>query len=119
MNGFDPRHRLMTYILAKRYGARYLDEAEFRKCVSKAERDYYEFLASHVSVKRNSGFWKYHDRGLDLASERIDWSRVVRMQFPRLINCLGNPKAALGTLARHLLSLSRAGNPIPPRPSNY
>ncbi len=109
----------MSYVVTKRYGARYLDEAEFRKCVSRAEREYYEFLASHVSVRRNPRFWKYHALGLELADERIDWSRVVRLQFPRLINWLGNPKAAFGTVGRRLQSLSRGVNTIHPRPSNY
>jgi glycosyltransferase involved in cell wall biosynthesis len=119
VNGFDPRHRLMSYVVTKRYGARYLNESEFRSCVSRAEREYYELLASQGSVGRGSGFWKYHARGLEQAGERIHWSRVRLLQFARLLNFLGNPKTALGTLVRRLFALRWRGNPMNARPTNY
>ncbi len=119
VNGFDPRHRMMSYVVTKRYGARYLNESEFRSCVSRAEREYYQLLASQVPIARRSGFWKYHARGLEQAGERIHWSRVILLQFPRLLNVLGNPKAALATWGRRLRSRSRRENSIYRRPTNY
>lgn len=110
-------HKLMRYIMVKRYGSRYLSESEYRLCLSTAEREYYELLASSLFKARGTEFWKYHAKGLEQSGEQIDWRRVILLQFPRVLNFLGNPKAALGTL-RDLL-LSTKGNQIQRRPTVY
>lgn len=81
VNGFDPRHRLMKYVVTKRYGSRYLNNAEYSSCEAIAEREYYELLASQVSMPWKSGFWRYHAKGLEQAGERINWSRIVLCSF--------------------------------------
>ena len=99
--------RLMRYTTVKQYGARYLSESEFRSCLSRAEREYYGLLASSLLKGRGTEFWKYHAKGLEQLGERIDWRRIILMLFPRLFDLVGNPKAAMETLCRRLVLLSR------------
>jgi glycosyltransferase involved in cell wall biosynthesis len=116
---FDPSHRLMSYVVTKRYGPRYLSDSEFRACKAKTERAYYELLARQVPFGRKSGFWRWHARGLEQSGEQIDWSRIALLQFPRLLNVLGNPKAALGALSRGLLSFARRPSGLNMGPTYY
>jgi glycosyltransferase involved in cell wall biosynthesis len=111
--------RLMRYITVKKYGARYLGESEFLSSLSGAEHDYYRLLASSVAMGRGTKFWKYHADGLEQIGERIDWRRIILLQFPRLLDLVGNPKTALETLCRRLVSLFRRRNSIAPRPTIY
>jgi glycosyltransferase involved in cell wall biosynthesis len=99
VNRFDPLHRLMTYTVVKLYGARYLSEAEFQSRLAGAERDYYALLASKLSLGPGHKFWKYHAKGLEQLGARIDWGRVIFLQFPRLFNLLGNPKRSFEAIA--------------------
>ena len=116
---FDSRHRLMSYVVTKLYGPCYLNDSEYQICLRKAEREYYRLLASGVSFGRSSGFWKYHARGLEQAGEKIQWTRVVLLQFPRLLNLIGNPKASLASLGRRLVSRFRRASPTNRRDTNY
>ena len=86
---------LLYYIIAKKYGRRYLNDYEFRRISTKANRDYYKMLASSLFKGRGSRFWQYHAKGVELAGDRLNWGRVLRMQLPRLINLMGNPKRTL------------------------
>jgi glycosyltransferase involved in cell wall biosynthesis len=114
---FDPHHRLVSYTVIKQYGARYLSDSEFRSCLSRAEREYYELLSSRLFNGPGREFWKYHERGLEQIGLRIDWSRVILLQFPRLLNVIGNPKSTLGAIVRQFRSKERNG--IPGGPTTY
>ncbi len=95
---------LMDYISIRKYGKRYLNNAEYRRRVTGLERDYYLMLALSLFKQRGSDFWRYHARGLELVGERLDWGRILRLQLPRLFNLMGNPKMALEGLWNFLRS---------------
>ena len=61
--GFDPNHRLMAYTVMKLYGSRYLSESEFESCFARAEREYYELLASGCLPRGLAGFGSTTPRG--------------------------------------------------------
>jgi glycosyltransferase involved in cell wall biosynthesis len=102
---FDPV-TLCYYIVTTKYGRRYLSDSEFRGCLSKADSDYYGMLALSMFKRRGPRFWQYHAKGLELAGDRLDRGRVARMQLPRLLNLMGNPKMAIEGLWGRLRSMN-------------
>jgi glycosyltransferase involved in cell wall biosynthesis len=96
---------LTYYMIMKKYGARYLTPAEYKEYFTQAQQQYYEFLGYSAFKRRGSRFWDYHKKGLEVSGERLDWGRIARMQFPRLLHLLGNPKNALTALWHRVASI--------------
>jgi glycosyltransferase involved in cell wall biosynthesis len=109
-------HHLMRYVVTKRYGSKYLNSLEFHECLSRAEDEYYRMLALSLFKGRGSRFWQYHVKGLEISGQRLDWGRVVRLQLPRLLNLVGNPKRTLDGVWEQLRS-TKLINRIPRRQS--
>lgn len=99
---FDP-DALHAYIITKQYGRRYLTAKEFDDQWRRTEDAYYNMLAFNLFRGRSADFWSYHRKGLELTGERLDSGRLYRMQVPRLLNLLGNPKMALERVLQRLL----------------
>jgi len=105
-------YTLLTYfMMMKKYGYRYLTFSEYRRCFTTAERLYYGLLAGSLFQGRGPAFWDYHTKGLKVAGEHLDWGRIVRMQVPRLVNLIGNPKRTGEWLWDRLVFRNRAKQP--------
>jgi len=103
---------LLTYYMSmKKYGGRYLTASEHRRGLRTVEHRYYRMLAGNLFVGRGREFWEYHAKGLEVAGERLDWGRVVRMQVPRLVNLIGNPKSTAEWLWDRFASRKLAKRP--------
>jgi glycosyltransferase involved in cell wall biosynthesis len=110
---------IMKYMMIKKYGRLYLDESEYDYWDAKISRQYYHMLAWCLFRRRGDAFWKYHARGLELVGDRLDWGRVLRLQIPRFLNLVGNPKKTLEGLFEALGSLKRPPGMLPPgRPAS-
>ena len=100
---------LTQYVITKKYGRCYLTESEYRRCWARVDREYYGMLASSLVHRVGPDFWRYHTQGVELVGERLDWGRITRLQFPRLLNLLGNPKRAIEGLLERLRSTNESG----------
>jgi glycosyltransferase involved in cell wall biosynthesis len=89
-------------IILKRFGRKYLNESEYRRCMETTLAWYYHDLGSHwISQwmgKRNDEFWTFHRQHLGTIGERLHWNRVVRATVGILVDNALNP----GRLVRKL-----------------
>ena len=83
---------LCIYVVTKRYGPRYLDESELAPAWPKPSGTTTTSLRVRCRSGEKSGFWRWHARGLEQAGDRINWSRVALLQFPRLLNAPETPR---------------------------
>lgn len=58
-------------LLVRRYGPRYLDQDEYRKCLRAISRRYSQYLGESVLMRRGAAFWEYHARGLATVGQRL------------------------------------------------
>jgi hypothetical protein len=106
IRAFHPFH-LRDYIIAKKYGRRYLTSDEYDACISRAQTALYAFLAWNIFHGREKAFWDYQRKGLELAGESLDFTKLYLMQIPRIFNMLGNPKATIERIIRYLFFQNR------------
>ena len=102
----DKMYEFMRYMFVHKYGTRYLTESEYRDTLAWVDREYYSMLALSLFKGRGTKFWQFHTRGLEVAGSRLDWVRLARMQLPRLLNLLGNPKRTVEGLWTYVRSLN-------------
>ena len=95
-----------------KYGRRYLSAAEFEACFARTEYELYRLLAVSVFRRRGPEFWGHHQRWLEAAGGKLDWAKLYRMQVPRLLDLLCNPKSTAERLGRHWRRLSAERNKV-------
>ena len=101
---FKP-HALDRYIITKRYGRRFLSEAEFLNAQRSATRHLYAGLADQWLAERfagtNAAFWAYQERGLSSVGETLDRALLARFVAERSARKLLSPvEMARGVLGR-------------------
>ncbi len=66
------------------HGRDYLSDAEYTRCLKKAERQYFVWLTrlSFPPHARNRDLWNLHKKGLASANYDLNWTRLVKW-FPR------------------------------------
>lgn len=68
------------------HGRDYLSREEYARCLRRAERQYFRYLARHAcALHRDScEFWEFHRTGLASINYPFDWKRLARW-LPRAI----------------------------------
>jgi hypothetical protein len=90
VRNFQP-DSLDRYIIVQRYASVFLDPGEARVMKKRAKRDYYQVLAHAALRFRESGFWRYHEKGLKTLGEKIDWLHLVFVACGQLLWMVVNP----------------------------
>ena len=97
---------LDQYILAKRYGALYLDAEEQEACVRDTRAAFYTGLARRWWRERlgptDSAFWDYQRRGLATIDERIQPALIARYALVLLVRKALCPVDAARSARREL-----------------
>jgi glycosyltransferase involved in cell wall biosynthesis len=62
------------------HGRDYLSEQEYRRCLKKAEREYFLLLCRGACALRREGhdFWEFHRKGLASVNYSLDWRLLVK-----------------------------------------
>ncbi len=90
------------YIVARRYGPRFLDADAAAGLARRARRQYYRALASRVLRNPSRGLFRYHAAGLRTLDESFDWARLAVAVIAELGWMLVNPGDTLAGLAGRL-----------------
>lgn len=96
------------YTLSK-YGAAYLDEAEFAQCFAARRRQYYARLAAAAVRLPDTRFWEFHRRMLALSGAPLERGRLVRAVAAHAARRLGSPVSLVRGIAQRLGGLARGG----------
>ena len=92
--GLDPLH---DYLVTKLYGPLHLDVDEQERLLSQARYAYHRTLTAQVFRRRGARFWDFHREGFRMAGDVLDRRLMMRMQFRRLLDILGNPLSTVGS----------------------
>jgi glycosyltransferase involved in cell wall biosynthesis len=68
------------------HGRDYLSAEEYRRCLEKAEREYFSFLSKSACAWHRKGhdFWEFHRKGLASVNYSLDW-RLLAQWIPRAL----------------------------------
>jgi hypothetical protein len=68
------------------HGKDYLSGEEYDRCLKRAERQYFRYLARHACASRRDSreFWEFHRSGLASINYSFDWKRLARW-LPRAV----------------------------------
>ncbi len=68
------------------HGQDYLSRGEYNRCLKRAERQYFRYLAKHACSLRRDGreFWEFHRSGLASVKYTLDW-RLLAKWIPRAL----------------------------------
>jgi glycosyltransferase involved in cell wall biosynthesis len=66
-------YALDRYLIARRFGPKFLGSSETVSATRKLKRAYYRVLANEALRFRAANFWRYHQTGLRDVNEAIDW----------------------------------------------
>jgi len=91
---------LDRYIIVQRSAAVFLEADEAAAIRKNARRIYYRALAHGALRLRGSGFWRYHQKGLDTLGEKLDWLYLALQISQVLLWMAANP----GTTAKRAVS---------------
>jgi glycosyltransferase involved in cell wall biosynthesis len=85
-----------------RYGRDFLDDDEYRFCLTRCQRRYYDRLA--VAALRLSGprVWNYHRMMLRRSGLRLERRRVAAAIVPNLVRSLRTPRTFLRAVSRRI-----------------
>ncbi len=85
-------------ILVRRFGRRYLSDAEYEECLQETEGLYYRMLGRRwlrqMVGAPSKEFWRFHREGLATVGERIEWRRVAIAVGRIVRDNLLNPRQA-------------------------
>jgi glycosyltransferase involved in cell wall biosynthesis len=95
---FQPE-ALDWYIIAHRYAAEFLEQNEAEALKRESRREYYHLLAHQMLRRRTPAFWRYHEAGLKILGEVLDWPYLTLQIGRELLWMMANPGE---TLARSL-----------------
>jgi glycosyltransferase involved in cell wall biosynthesis len=91
---------LGNVICAQRYGRHFFSEEEAQKLWRLRFRSYHRHLARALLSFQGTTFWKFHASALKDEGMSINWGYVTQGVALEILDVLGNPKAAIGKLAR-------------------
>jgi glycosyltransferase involved in cell wall biosynthesis len=80
------------------YGADYLTPQEFKLCLDRHLRGYYDFLGKSLMLGRDKSFWAYHKQVLIDADAGFSRSRLAVATLVKLCNAVLNPKDTFSKL---------------------
>lgn len=75
--GLEP---FLHFTMLVAHGRDFLSEEEYRRCLKRAEQEYFLFLAKCACAlkQKNGDFWNFHRRGLAAVNYRLDWRWLAR-----------------------------------------
>lgn len=88
----DPYYVLDKFIIVNKFGHTFLNAEEFKKCLKKHEERYYKFLSANILKIRTNEFWRYQKKGLQTIEYRLNWLKLSKYIFIKLIDFALNPK---------------------------
>jgi glycosyltransferase involved in cell wall biosynthesis len=83
--------QLHAYVITRRYGQRYLTDAELRACLKRTANDLYTALGYEVFHRRGPAFWDYQRGGFAIVGDRLSFTRLSAFQIWRIVRWIGNP----------------------------
>lgn len=113
VRSFEP-DRLDRYILVQRYAAKFLPHGEAIALKKKVKREYYRFLSEAALEVREPEFWNYHQVGLKVLNEQINWLFLIPGIGWEILWLAANPGTTLLRLARRA-TRRRKGIPAAPK----
>jgi glycosyltransferase involved in cell wall biosynthesis len=85
--------RVSRVIQVRKFGPKFLSPAEYHRCLTRTELEYYWFLGACLwSRWRDKEFWKFHNSGLSYAGTFLEWRRVLQYAVPA--GLIGGARAA-------------------------
>lgn len=97
---FSPND-LDRIILLKRFGNTYLETKEYEQALKTAFNLYYRNFARLLLKNRSMNFWRYHEKGLEMAEEKINLFMITRHAIAIVLQKLLPP--VLGDVLKQLL----------------
>jgi glycosyltransferase involved in cell wall biosynthesis len=100
--------KVNSYVVADieeltRFGPIYLTEEERAPLLRQATKRYYRFLAQSVLDFQDREFWTYHRERMQALGTGIDYFKLSRFVFYRVLDAALNPKRTLEGAGRRLL----------------
>jgi glycosyltransferase involved in cell wall biosynthesis len=92
---FDPGYYLSTYTYVCKFGPVYLNPSEYHRCLTKAKRSYYIFLAKNLLLMRGGEFWGFHKKGHELLGLKLKMRELSKYIFILLLDLGLNPKSTV------------------------
>ncbi len=93
-----------------RFGPIYLTAEERDPRLRQATKEYYKFLAQSVLEQRDKEFWNYHRERMRNLGVGIDYFKVGRFLFYRIIDIILNPKRTTEGVLRRIFKQSSESN---------
>jgi hypothetical protein len=110
IRSYDPM-ALCRVVALRRHGGAFLDPAQLRDSLARAERKLYDFLGECCWRRLgDADLWKYYRRGLEYAGTRLSRSRAFLHAFFVLLRRLANPLDTIATVIRKLQSRTGRGS---------
>lgn len=96
---------LHAFIIVHKYGKLYLSDAELGERTKAVTDALYDILSHRLLKRSDPKFWRYHERGFEMAGQVLSRARLWRAQVPRVGAWLGNP---LATARKILTALNQS-----------
>lgn len=82
---------LDNYAIVQQYAPVFLEAAEAVAVKKRSKQAYYHVLAEEAFHLREPAFWQYHKKGLQAASESLDWPYLLLRIALRMLWLVSNP----------------------------
>jgi len=91
---------LTEFLCCRKFGQRYLTEAEFAQRNRELTAEYFTYLGESVLRRRSADFWSFHLDALAAIDERFSGLRKLKYTTLALLDLCLNPKMTLERLRR-------------------
>ncbi len=90
---FSP-HRMLELLMLHRHGEYFLTTEELSARWRERWHDYQRFLGQAVLKRRDTDFWRYHQRGLDKVGRKLTSTKLAWYAWCAWLDYALNPKAS-------------------------
>lgn len=96
-SSYNP-YLLDKYVVLKRYGRKFLTDAEYSRVFADIRARYRRYLGESVLARRDAAFWKHHQAGLASIGETLGRGRRIRLGLLAALGLILRPVEALRLL---------------------
>jgi hypothetical protein len=94
---------LGNLVILSKYGSIYLNNDEYKKCLEKHMKRYYDFLGQNILWTSNRQILNFHRKGIQDLGYTFSFVKLYRVLFLEMMDILCNPKKTLERMTRRIM----------------